>query len=219
MVAFDLDGTLVDSVPDLAWAGDEMLRRVGLPARGEASARQWVGNGIERFLKRMLSGRMDGEPEVDLFNRALPLYREIYTQNVCRLSSVYPGVFDGLEYLRTTDVKVCCITNKSGVFAEKLLKEIGLSPYFDLLVAGDTTSRRKPDPEPLLYAASQLGVDAVNCWMVGDSKNDVEAARAAGFSAVCVPYGYNHGEDISNTNPDVIIETLAQLSEIFALPA
>ena len=185
MVAFDLDGTLVDSVPDIAWSGDEMLRQLGLPIHGEQAARNWVGNGIERFVKRMLTGDINGEPDAGLFEKALPLYREIYASNICRYSSVYPGVIDCLNFLKNSDAKLSCITNKAGAFTEKLLEQIGLAGCFELVVAGDTVAKRKPHPLPLQHAAQQLNVIASDSLMVGDSKNDVLAARAAGFGIVC----------------------------------
>ena len=93
---------------------------------------------------------------------------------------------------------------------------MGLDSFFELVVAGDTTTRKKPDPMPLHYAADYFGLDCGACLMVGDSSNDVLAARAAGFGVICVPYGYNHGKDISDSNPDLVIENLAELTELFA---
>ncbi|MEM7294838.1 MAG: phosphoglycolate phosphatase [Pseudomonadota bacterium] len=216
MAAIDLDGTLVDSVPDLSWAGDEMLRQLGLEPRGEATARLYVGNGLERFVKRLFTNTMQGEPDENLLAEALPLYREIYAENTCRLSTVYPGVTEGLDYLRACEVKLACITNKAGVFTESLLQQIGLIDFFDLIVSGDSTPKRKPHPLPLQHAAQVLNVPASRSLMIGDSKNDVLAAIAAGFRIICVPYGYNHGEDIRKTRPDAVIESMAELPSLFS---
>ena len=217
MAAFDLDGTLVDSVPDLSYAGDAMLTDLGLPAQGIDAARLFVGSGLERFVKRLLTGDMHAEPEPELLQRGIERYREIYSANLCRNSTVYPGVHEGLEFLRSAGVSLSCITNKSGQFAERLLEEIGLSDYFSLLVSGDTTPQRKPHPLPLQHAAQSLNAPSARSLMVGDSKSDVLAALAAGFKIVCVPYGYNQGEDIRKTRPDAVIESLADLPQLFAV--
>ncbi len=215
LVMFDLDGTLVDSLPDLAWCGNEMLRELGLEVRNEEAARAWVGNGIGRFVKRFLTGEMDAEPDAELFERALASFRRLYADNVSRLSTVYPGVVDGLERLARRELHLGCVTNKAGSFTADLLAAKGLAKYFELVVAGDTTARQKPDPMPLHYAADHFGLDSADCLMVGDSANDVQAARAAGFRVVAVPYGYNHGYSIHDCNPDRVVADLRELADLF----
>lgn len=216
LILFDLDGTLVDSVPDLAWCGNEMLRRLDLPRRDMDSARAWVGNGVERFVKRFLSGEMDAEPEQELFAIGLELFNRIYIDNVSERSQVYPGVVEALQALAGTHLHLACVTNKPEPFTSDLIEAMGLASYFELVVAGDTTARKKPDPMPLHYAADHFGLDTAECMMVGDSSNDVRAARAAGFAVVCVPYGYNHGVDISLSSPDLIVDNLKQMAAMFA---
>jgi phosphoglycolate phosphatase len=216
LVLFDLDGTLVDSVPDLAWCGNEMLRRLDMPQRDEAAARTWVGNGVERFVKRFLSGEMNAEPDADLFRRGLDLFEQLYAENVSGRSKLYPGVIETLQRLAGLDLHLACVTNKPEPFTSDLIAAMGLDQYFELVVAGDTTARKKPDPMPLHYAADYFGLDYSKCMMVGDSSNDVSAARAAGFAIVCVPYGYNHGIGISESSPDLIVDNLKELAEMFA---
>jgi len=208
LILFDLDGTLVDSAPDLAWCGDEMNRRLQLPARGLAAGRRWVGNGIERFVKRMLTNDMHAEPESELFETGLAMFKALYAEHTSERSQLYDGVIAGLDKLSRTDIPLACVTNKTELFTLVLLKAMGLDHYFSPVVSGDTTARIKPDPLPLQYAARIHRVDPADCLMVGDSSNDVKAARAAGFSVVCVPYGYNHGEDIRNAKPDRVIESI-----------
>ena len=215
LILFDLDGTLVDSVGDLAWCGNEMLRRLGLPGNDEAMARSWVGNGLERFVKRVLTADMEGEPDAELYRRGLEIFRELYGAHASDRSELYPGVIEALEWLATRDLKLACVTNKPEPFTSRLIAAMGLDSYFELVVAGDTTARKKPDPMPLHYAADHFGFEYDQCLMVGDSSNDVLAARAAGFAIVCVPYGYNHGLDIRDSNPDLVVETLTGLSELF----
>ena len=216
LILFDLDGTLVDSVPDLAWCGNEMLRRLELPARSVDDARRWVGNGVERFVKRFLTGEMEAEPETDLYARGLELFQRLYADNVSGRSEVYPGVTEALAQLSKTDLHLACVTNKPEPFTSDLIAAMGLDTYFELVVAGDTTARKKPDPMPLHYAADHFGLPYGDCLMVGDSSNDVKAARAAGFAIACVPYGYNHGVDIKKSSPDLIVERLTELAELFA---
>ena len=220
LILFDLDGTLVDSVGDLAWCGNEMLHRLGL-SRGptyrhdEAAARSWVGNGLERFVKRVLTADMEAEPDAELYHRGFEIFRELYAEHASDRSELYAGVIDTLEWLSTRQLKLACVTNKPEPFTSRLNAEMGLDSYFELVVAGNTTARKKPDAMPLHYAADHFGFEHDECLMVGDSSNDVLAARAAGFAVVCVPYGYNHGLDIRDSNPDLVIDNLTGLIKLF----
>jgi len=219
MVLIDLDGTLVDSVPDLAYCADTMLERLGMPKRGEAKVRQWVGNGVERLIKRALLDRLDGEPDEALYAKALPVYMALYKDNLSTRSRLYPGVKEGLDFLRGAGYKLGCITNKAAAFTEPLLKDLGVYDYFGIVVSGDTLPVKKPDPLPLLHAAGFFLSTPEHALMVGDSISDVKAARAAGFQIVCVSYGYNHGQDIRSANPDAVIDSLAELSGLLAKAA
>ncbi len=211
----DLDGTMVDSVPDLAYCTDEMMKALGRPAWGEAKVRMWVGNGVERLVMRALTNELWVDPDPAEFEKALPIYMELYANNTSGRSCLYEGVVEGLEYLKASGIKIGCVTNKAAAFTVPLLKDMAIYDRFDLVVSGDTTAKKKPDPMPLLYAAEQLGVAAADCLMVGDSMHDVQAARNAGFQVVCVPYGYNHGQDILEAKPDDLVESLADLKGLF----
>ncbi len=219
MVLIDLDGTLIDSVPDLAYCVDALMVQLGMPARGEAKVRQWVGNGIERLVKRALIDKLDGEPDQGLLAKALPVYLELYKENVSKRSRLYPGVREGLQFLQDGGYKLGCITNKAAAFTEPLLKDLGIYDYFQIVVSGDTLPVKKPDPLPLLHAAQFFKVDPARALMVGDSISDVKAARAAGFQVVCVTYGYNHGQDIRDAHPDAVIDSMAELSALLAKAA
>jgi len=214
LILIDVDGTLVDSVPDLAFCVDAMMRELELPEHGEGKVREWVGNGVERLVRRALIGKLEGEPDDVLFRRAYPLFLDCYAHNTSARSTLYPGVREGLDQLRAREYVLGSVTNKAGQFTVPLLKDLGIYDDFAVVVAGDTLDKRKPDPEPLLYAAEQMGVSPANCLMVGDSVNDIKAARAAGFQVVCVPYGYNHGNDIREGNPDAVIDSLAHLDTL-----
>jgi phosphoglycolate phosphatase len=211
MVLIDIDGTLVDSVPDLAFCIDAMLGQLHMPARGEDAARRWVGNGIERLVKRALINADAGEPEESLFKLALPIFRSLYAENTSTRSQLYPGVQQGLDYLKSCGYRMGCVTNKDGEFTHPLLNNLGLSKYFEETVCGDDTPKLKPDPLPLLFAAQNMGIDPQKSLMIGDSSNDVQAARAAGFQIICTSYGYNHGEDIRRYGPDAVIDSMVEL--------
>ena len=211
MILIDVDGTLVDSVPDLAWCVDAMLERLGRPPRGEARVRDWVGNGVERLVRRALVGALDGEPDAADFERAYPLFQALYAANTSQRSHLYPGVREGLDRLEAAGYRLGCVTNKAARFTEPLLRDLGLSGDFSLVICGDTLPTRKPDPGPLLHAAEFYGCQPERSLMIGDSVNDVAAARAAGFQIVCVSYGYNHGEDIRDAHPDAVIDSLADI--------
>jgi phosphoglycolate phosphatase len=214
MILIDVDGTLVDSVPDLAFCVDEMMRQLGRPVHGEEKVRDWVGNGVERLVRRALIGQLDGEPDEADFARAYPHFLELYAVNTSQRSVLYPGVREGLDYLKQLGYRLGCVTNKASQFTLPLLRDLGIHDDFEIIIAGDTLAKKKPDPLPLLHAAEQLGVEATSAMMIGDSQSDVKAARAAGFQIVCMSYGYNHGEDIRNYEPDAVIDSLTEISGI-----
>lgn len=214
MVLIDVDGTLVDSVPDLAYCVDEMLKAVDMAPHGEAEVRHWVGNGVERLVRRALIGQLDGEPDEALFDKAYPIFMDLYKDNTSKRSCLYPGVKEGIDYLQAAGYKLGCVTNKAETFTHPLLKDLGLFDYFESIVSGDSLEKKKPDPMPLLYSAEQLGVLAEDSLMLGDSISDVKAARAAGFQIICMSYGYNHGVDIRESNPDVVIDSMAELKDL-----
>lgn len=216
MVLIDVDGTLVDSVPDLAYCVDEMMKQLGMPLRGEERVRQWVGNGVERLVRRALINQLDGEPDEVLFQKALPLFEALYRENTSKRSRLYPGVQEALDFLKTTNVRLGCVTNKASQFTLPLLKDLGVHDYFELVVCGDSLPEKKPHPLPLLHAAEKLGVTPESSLMLGDSRSDVKAARAAGFHIVCMSYGYNHGEDIRNYHPDAVVDSMADIKSVVA---
>lgn len=216
LILIDLDGTLVDSVPDLAEAGDRMMRDLGLPPRGEDASRNWVGNGVERFCKRTLLGTLDGEPDEALYDKALPLFKKHYQETNGHFSRLFDGVKDGLEMLKKKGFKLACVTNKAADFTIPLLKAKGIHDYFGVIVSGDTLPVKKPDPAPLLHAAKELGTTPETSAMLGDSMHDAEAGRRAGFQVICVSYGYNHGHDIRDANPDAVIDSFMELENLFS---
>lgn len=211
MILIDVDGTLVDSVPDLTFCVDEMMKQLDMPTRGEPMVRQWVGNGVERLVRRALIGQLDGEPDEALYERAYPIFIELYSDNTSKRSKLYPGVREGLDYLRGSGYRLGCVTNKAAQFTEPLLQTLGVFDDFEIIISGDSLPKKKPDPMPLLHGAEFFGVAPERALMIGDSVSDVKAARAAGFMIVCMSYGYNHGVDIRDAHPDAVIDRMDQI--------
>ncbi|HFC93137.1 MAG TPA: phosphoglycolate phosphatase, partial [Leucothrix mucor] len=214
LVMIDVDGTLVDSVPDLAWCVDETMKEIGLPVRGESAVRQWVGNGVIRLMERAVANDLNAAHDVVLFDKGMPIFNALYADNNAKRSGLYEGVKEGLAYLKSLDLKVGCVTNKDERFTLPILTDLGIVDAFEIIISGDTLAKKKPDPLPLLHAAEKLGVDPKQSLMLGDSSSDVKAARAAGFNIICMSYGYNHGEDINNYDPDIVIDSMTELQNL-----
>jgi phosphoglycolate phosphatase len=166
---------------------------------------------MERLIKRALINDMHGEPDEALFQRALPLFKQTYHQCNGRYSLLYPNVKATLQHLHAHKFLIACITNKPRQFTQPLLEKLGIASFFDLILSGDSLSSKKPDPLPLIHATQYFNVPPQNTVMVGDSKNDVQAARAAHLQVICVSYGYNHGEDIRLSHPDAVLDDFGEL--------
>lgn len=207
-VTLDLDGTLLDTVPDLAAAANLMLRELRLPERSEAQVRVFVGRGIPNLVKRCITA--GDEPDEAALAQAIQVFRRHYASANGRRTTVYPGVIEGLDAFRRMGLKLACITNKAAAFTEPLIKAMGLAAYFELTVSGDTLPEKKPHPLPLLHACQLLGVGPSHNLHIGDSKHDSFAARAAGCPVFCVPYGYNEGADVRELDCDAIVLTLEE---------
>ena len=213
-VTIDLDGTLADTIPDLAAATNLMLRALGRPELAVERIRDFVGKGIPKLVERALAGSVEGVAPADLVARALPVFERFYVEVNGRHSVLYPGVSEGLEALRRMEFPLACVTNKSGRFALPLLEQLGLARYFEQVVSGDTLPRKKPDPAQLLHACSGFGIVPREMLMIGDSVNDAEAARAAGCPVFCVTYGYNEGQDVRALDVDAIVPSLIEAKRL-----
>lgn len=213
LIMIDVDGTLVDSVPDLAYCVDELMVVMGREKWGEAKVRHWVGNGVPKLVERSLTGELEGEVNQDDFDKAYPIFLDLYAANTSGRSCLYDGVKEGLNYLKSQGYTVGCVTNKAEQFTHPLLKDLGIFDEFEIVISGDTLEKKKPDPLPLLHAAKHFGIDPKEALMLGDSISDVKASRAAGFDIICMSYGYNHGVDIRHSNPDLVIDSMAELKD------
>jgi phosphoglycolate phosphatase len=208
-VAFDLDGTLLDTLPDIAAAAQSMLTTMGRAPVEEATVRSYIGNGIPRLTKRLLTGTMHGEPPVELFERALDLFEENYRATLTLRTRPFPGVEEGLRRFHDAGLRMACITNKAEAFTLPLLEATGLLGWFSLVLSGDSLPRKKPDPLPLLHCAQRLDAEPAQLLFVGDSSADVQAARAAGCPVFCVGYGYSPG-GVQDLDCDAIVVDLVQ---------
>jgi len=208
VVMIDLDGTLLDTANDLALAANKMLSELGKPELSTTTIQSYIGKGIQRLIKRTLTGEMDGEPEAALFARAVPIYKRHYAENLCVNTRPYPGAIDGINALSKAGFQLACITNKTEVFTLPLLRATNLIDYFEIVLSGDSLPKRKPDPMPLLHICKFFNVSPHEALLIGDSLNDTTAARAAGCHVFCVPYGYNEGKDVQGLDCDAIVETI-----------
>ncbi len=219
-VAIDLDGTLLDTAPDLHAAVVAMLDDLGRPPATLEQVRSWVGKGAEVLVHRVLTGRMDGRAAPDQLGPAYAGFLAHYAETNGRTATPYPGVLEGLRALRDAGLALACVTNKPGAFTTVLLERCGLSAYFEAVVAGDTVARKKPDPQPLLHACALLGVAPGRTLAIGDSLNDAQAARAAGMPVLLVPYGYNEGQPAESVDADGIVSSLLDAAALIEpLPA
>jgi phosphoglycolate phosphatase len=213
-VMVDLDGTLLDTIHDLANAANDMLREMGYAPLPVETEKSFVGKGLHNLIRRCLAAAAGGEPGAALFERAVPVYEEAYLADLAVHTRPFPGVVEGLDALRGAGFPLACVTNKAGRFTRPLLEHTGLAPYFQLVLAGDTLPRKKPDPLPLLHASRHFGVEPRELLLIGDSLNDAQAARAAGCPVFCVPYGYNEGADVRSLDCDAIVGSLLEASAL-----
>lgn len=210
----DLDGTLLDTIPDLAFAANAMRVELGMIALREDVVATFVGKGVDNLVRRSLAGNVDAaDPSSAEFERArAAFYRHYHLVNGER-AQVYPGVIEGLKHLRGQGLKLAVVTNKPTEFTLPLLQRTGLAGFFEAVVCGDTCARRKPDPAPLLHACALLGVAANQAVTIGDSINDAQAGRGAGTRVLAVPYGYNEGRDVRELDVDGIVDTLVDAAQ------
>lgn len=217
LVMFDLDGTLLDTAPQIAEAANRMLVALGRPMLPQAQIKTYIGEGVQNLIKRCLTGHPNVEPDADLFEQAQPLYHGFYTANATE-SLPYPGVLSALQHLQQQGYTLACVTNKPEKFTLPLLKQAGLADFFAMVISGDSLPKKKPDPLPLLHICRTLAVLPAEALMVGDSDTDITAAHAAGCFVVTVPYGYNQGRAIDASKVDATVQQLTELTTLLEYP-
>ena len=211
-ILFDLDGTLVDTVPDLLQATNDVLAGLGLAPLDAPRIRGMIGTGERDLMRQALVAVLREPPAETLLEQAHRAFDGAYAQANGRHSRLYDGVESGLRQLHDRGLPLAVVTNKPHAFSVALLRSLGVADRFASIVGGDSTPLRKPRALPLLHACAQIGIAPAAALMVGDSPIDVAAARAADCRVVCVTYGYTRGQDPREFGAPL-------LSRIDALPA
>jgi phosphoglycolate phosphatase len=204
-ITIDLDGTLLDTVPDLAAAANAMLREMGRAELPIAAIAAFIGRGIPKLVARCLPDLDD-----DAVEQAQVIFRRHYAIENGRRSALFPGVLEGLQAFRAAGLPMAVITNKAAAFTEPLLVATQLDSWFEFAVSGDSLPHKKPHPAQLLHACERMGTSPAENLHIGDSHHDAVAARAAGCPVFIVPYGYNEGEDVQGIDCDAIVASLAE---------
>jgi phosphoglycolate phosphatase len=215
-IAFDLDGTLLDTVHDIAGAVNALLAELGYPPCATDEIRTLIGKGMPNLVRRSLALARDEPPAAitdAVIADALPRLQAHYGTRLGRETEIFAGVIEGLDRLRAMGFPLAVVTNKAARFVQPHLDLAGIGDYFALLVGGDTLPTRKPAPGPLLHAAAHFGIPPARLLMVGDSGNDVDAARAAGCPVLVLPYGYSEGTPVHDLNADGIVSSLAAVAD------
>ena len=208
LVCFDLDGTLVDSVPDLALAVDHFLSEQGNVVAGEDNVRQWVGNGASSLVRQAMAfAEIDDVSYEACYHSFLVAYKE----NLTNQTALYGNVLDLLKALKLNHVPMALITNKPSAFVTPILEHFAIKDYFSWILGGDTLEERKPSALPLLHCAEAIEADVSQCLMIGDSQTDSRAATAANFKQVLVTYGYHQDVDLNSLEADLLIDDLVEL--------
>jgi len=210
----DLDGTLLDTVPDIAAAVNRMLAALGLRECSEHAVRNLVGQGSARLVERCLA--LDGAAGRSFDRDPLELFVRFYDEESGVRTRSFPGVIEGLGAIAAQGVRLACVTNKLTRFTVPLLERTGLAHFFAAVVCGDSVARLKPDPLPMLHACRLLAVEPAEAIVIGDSANDVAAARAAGCRVLCVPYGYSEGQSVSSLGCDCVVDDLCGAARFIA---
>jgi phosphoglycolate phosphatase len=213
-VIVDLDGTMLDTVPDFHIAINRMRAEFGLAPISQKAITTMVGKGSDNLIREVLALDFDA-PGVDQhFTAAMNAYGRHYAEINGDCSAPYDGVVEGLEAIRAQGLRMACVTNKPIAFAAPLLAKKGLMPYFEIVYGGDSFPQKKPHPMPMLQVCSDFALAPGEVVAIGDSSNDIEAARAAGCFVLAVPYGYNHGRPIHETDSDGIVSSLLEAASV-----
>lgn len=208
LVIFDLDGTLVDSSPDIRNAVNHVLEPFGVQPVSIEETQELVGEGATRLMEKIIESRSLPVAATEL----LPPFLAYYDEHLLDLTTVYPGVVDALNAL--DGVRKAVVTNKHDHLSVHALEQLGLARYFDLVVGSETAPAKKPSPLPVLHVLERLGVSPDRAVIVGDSTYDVEAGKRAGIAAVAVTYGYRPAGLLKNA--DVLIHSMSELPEVLA---
>ena len=214
LLIFDFDGTLIDSVPDLADATNTMLEQLDKPTHSLATIKQWVGNGSRLLIERALVGKtevLEGELTTEEADHAEQIFFDAYKNITNSKTLAYPDVDAGLRQLKEAGFTLALVTNKPIRFVPKILENFGWTALFSKVLGGDSLSVKKPDPAPLLQVCKTLNFEPAQAYMIGDSINDISAGKNANIDTLALSYGYNYGKDIRDSQPNQAFDNFADL--------
>lgn len=217
LILFDLDGTLIDSVPDIAIAINAMLKELNRTLYTESTIRTFIGKGAKELVCSALKNSsliLNSFDEV-LFEKAFTLFMNKYGENVCEHTVLYGNVSNTLIELKERGYQLALVTNKPERFIAPILERFDLQYLFDICLGGDSLSEKKPHPMPLIYACNKLNIAPTKAVMIGDSKNDILAARSAEMDSIGVTYGYNYEQHISLSKPTKVVDDMSELLTFF----
>ena len=210
-IAIDLDGTLLDTIPDLCGAVNRVLEELGLPRLPVDLVKSFVGKGLGEHMRKSLRTVMGRDPDDAENAHAMALYRKHYAAHIADHTTIYPGVIEGLEAFKSRRLGLSVVTNKWQSYSETLLDHFNLTPYFDHIVCGDLLTTNQPDPGMMFYSAGRFGVHPREMLMIGDSGNDSRSAQAAGSPVVLMTYGYSEGENLVDLQANAIVSTFTDI--------
>lgn len=216
LIIFDFDGTLINSIPDITIAVNEMLTHYNYQSLTVEKVTPFVGNGAKILVERALVYANNDQKVSDKYlDEAFAIYFAAYKKVSCKLTFMYPNVLETLEYLHYKKYKMAICTNKPFEFIEPILDKLSIKKFFVSWIGENSLPKKKPDPSPLFYLAETIGISVEKCIMVGDSKNDILAAQNAFIESIGVSYGYNYNENIADYNPTIVLDDFITLKELF----
>ncbi len=216
LIIFDLDGTLIDSIPDIRLAINNMLSYYDVKPLTIEETTPFVGNGAKKLVERALQHALQTEKITEeLFEEAFKIYFLAYREALCVETYLYPNVLETLKYLHNIGYTLAICTNKPVEFIEPILNELSITQYFKYWIGENSLAEKKPNAAPLLHIAAKMNLDVNKCVMIGDSKNDIQAAKNAAMESIGVSYGYNYNEHISEYNPTIVVDNFEELQSLF----
>lgn len=215
LLIFDLDGTLINSIPDLTLAINKMLQSLDIDPLKVEEVRPFIGNGAKTLVSRSLNYTHKNNVSEELFDKAFPVFMQSYKETPCKDTFLYPGVKETLEHLINKGYKMMICTNKPLEFVEPILDKLVIKQFFQNWIGENSLPEKKPSGAPLIHLANQANVNIEECVMIGDSKNDILSAQNAKMENVGLSYGYNYNENISQFNPTIVLDQFIDLKKLF----
>ncbi len=216
LIIFDFDGTLINSIPDLTLAVNKMLSHYNLQPLTTEQVTPFIGNGAKPLVKRALEEATKPKKVSEVFlDEAFHIYFSAYKEATCKDTFMYPNVLETLSFLNKKGYKMAVCTNKPYGFIAPILEKLDIKHFFTTWIGEDSLAEKKPSALPLLHLAKNNKVTIEQCIMVGDSKNDILAAKNAKMDNIGVSYGYNYNENIKDYKPTVVIDHFKALQDFF----